>query len=151
VEIRLAGDECSDYLNFVVKDTSTNTWYDFYGDNFHVPLQLAFSSMAFDESMMASMDGDEGVSIPDDQLPELPGELTGIWAYVKWEHDGCPNRSAEDSDAEFQRGVQVRLPIRCVAANDHFRKLPGRTSAFALEVIYLPSPGGGRIYMGLVW
>jgi len=111
VEIRLSGDERSDYLNFVVKDTSTNTWYDFYGDNFHVPLQLALSSAAFDESLLASVDGDAGagVTVPDDMLPELPGELTGIWAYVKWEHDGCPNRSTQDSDAEYQRGIQVRF------------------------------------------
>ena len=64
VEIVLRGGECSDYFNFVIKDASTNLWHDFYGDNFHVPLRLALSSMAFDE--------DEDASIPDDQLPELP-------------------------------------------------------------------------------
>lgn len=102
LEIVFRGEECSDFLNFVVKDASTDVWYDFYGDNFHVPLRLALSSLALDE---ASMDGDS--AIPDDQLPELPAELTGVWAYIKWEHDGCPNRSQADSDAEYQRGILV--------------------------------------------
>lgn len=105
VEITLQGDECSDYLNFVVKDASTGTWHDFYGDNFHVPLQLALTSQAFDESM------DEDVALLDDQLPELSGELTGIWAYIKWEHDGCPNRSQQESDSEYRQGIQVVITI----------------------------------------
>lgn len=105
IEIQLLGDECSDYLNFVVKDASSNLWYDFYGDNFHVPLRLALSSMALDETTM-----DEEISIPDDQLPEIPQELSGIWAYIKWENDGCPNRSQQDADAEYQRGILVSTP-----------------------------------------
>ena len=106
VEIVFRGGECSDYLNFVVKDVSKNVWYDFYGDNFHVPLRLALSSFALDEASM-----DEDLGIPDDQLPELPSELTGIWAYIKWEHAGCPNRSQEDSDAEYQLGIMVCQPV----------------------------------------
>lgn len=101
VEITLKGDECSDFLNFVIKDASTGTWYDFYRENFHVPLRLALTSLALDESM------DEEISIPESQLPELPGELTGIWAYIKWEFAGCPNRSQQESDAEYRRGIQV--------------------------------------------
>ena len=99
----LLGDECSDYLNFVVKDSSTDTWHDFYGDNFHVPLQLALTSQAFDESM------DDDLLISDVQLPELPGELTGIWAYIKWEDNGCPNRSQLESDSEYRQGIQVNM------------------------------------------
>ena len=102
VEITLKGDECSNFLNFVIKDSSTGTWHDFYGDNFHVPLRLALSSMALDESM------DEETQVLDGDLPELAGELTGIWAYIKWEHDGCPNRSQQESDAEYRRGIQAR-------------------------------------------
>ena len=101
VELTLKGDECSDFLNFVIKDASTGTWYDFYRENFHVPLRLSLTSLALDESM------DEEVSIPESQLPELPGELTGIWAYIKWESAGCPNRSQQESDAEYRRGIQV--------------------------------------------
>lgn len=102
VEICLTGEERSDYLNFVIKDSSTSTWYDFYGDNFHVPLRLALTSMALDE------DADDLDYVrPDDTLPELPNELSGIWAYIKWEEDGCPNRSQSDADAEYQRGIMV--------------------------------------------
>lgn len=102
VELRLRGEECSDFLNFVVKDSSTGTWYDFYKDNFHVPLRLALSTLALE-----SIDDEEVNSVAEAQLPELPGELTGIWAYIKWENDGCPNRSQQESDAEFRRGIQV--------------------------------------------
>lgn len=34
VELRLRGDEASDYLNFVVKEEDSGTWYDFNGTNF---------------------------------------------------------------------------------------------------------------------
>lgn len=40
VEVRLTGDEASDYLNFVVKDTSTGEWYDLNGTNFQVRIPL---------------------------------------------------------------------------------------------------------------
>ncbi len=36
MELRLGGDEASDYLNFVVKDEGTGTWYDLNGTNFQV-------------------------------------------------------------------------------------------------------------------
>lgn len=36
VEVRLTGDETSDYLNFVVKDETTGEWYDLNGTNFQV-------------------------------------------------------------------------------------------------------------------
>jgi hypothetical protein len=32
-------------------------------------------------------------------------ELCGIWAYIKWEVSGCPNRSKEEADREYQEGV----------------------------------------------
>ena len=47
--------------------------YDLYGSNFQVPLRMALSSMAFDEEDAAPP------QIPDSELPELPGELAGIW------------------------------------------------------------------------
>lgn len=34
----LKGGECSDYIDFVVKDTSIDRWFDFNGDNFRVRL-----------------------------------------------------------------------------------------------------------------
>lgn len=36
MELRLDGDEASDYLNFVVKDEDSAAWYDFGGTNFQV-------------------------------------------------------------------------------------------------------------------
>ena len=36
MELRLTGDEASDYLNFVVKDEDAGTWYDLNGTNFQV-------------------------------------------------------------------------------------------------------------------
>ena len=42
------------------------------------------------------------------QLPDLPGELCGIWAYIQWEEAGCPNRSSADSDAEYQKSIEAR-------------------------------------------
>ena len=46
LEVRLPEGQTADYLNFVVKDSSSNRWFDSHGSNFHVPLRLALSSMA---------------------------------------------------------------------------------------------------------
>jgi hypothetical protein len=46
--------------------------------------------------------------VPDSELPELPGELAGIWAYIKWEVAGCPNRSQQESDAAYQASIEAR-------------------------------------------
>ena len=49
------------------------------------------------------------------ELPEAdhtsgpPAELCGVWAYIKWEADGRPSRSAADADAEYQHAVQARV------------------------------------------
>ena len=58
---------------------------------------------------MAEMTIDEEILIPAEQLPDLPGELCGIWAYLQWEDAGCPNRSAADSDNAYQLAIQVRM------------------------------------------
>ena len=47
------------------------------------------------------------LQVLDSELPELPGELSGIWSYIKWEVAGCPNRSQQESDAEYQLAIQV--------------------------------------------
>ena len=75
--------------------------YDLFGSNFQVPLRLALTSMSMDEGDM------QGMLIPDSKLPELPGELCGIWAYIQWESAGCPNRSKAESDAEYQKSIAV--------------------------------------------
>ena len=73
-----------------------------------MPLRLALSSMA-------EMSMDDEVFIASEQLPDLPGELCGIWAYIQWEAAGCPNRSAADSDNAYQQAIQVCLQrIACV-------------------------------------
>ncbi len=50
-------------------------------------------------------------------LPDLPGELCGIWAYIQWEEAGCPNRSQADSDAEYQKSIEARSQRQTPAAS----------------------------------
>lgn len=102
VELLLAGNEASDYINFVVKDTSSGTWYDQKGTNFHIPLTGSVATMSIDEQ------------IPDAELPDLPGELCGIWSYIKWEHAGCPNRTEQESQAAYREAIEVTAsPLVC--------------------------------------
>lgn len=63
---------------------------------------MALTSLSMDDEDMP-----EGTLIPDSELPELPGELCGIWAYIQWEAAGCPNRSQHESDAEYQKAIAV--------------------------------------------
>ena len=44
-------------------------------------------------------------------LPDLSGELCGIWAYIQWEEAGCPNRSQADADAEYQKSIEARKAL----------------------------------------
>lgn len=44
-------------------------------------------------------------------IPQLPQELCGIWAYIKWELAGCPERSQSDADAEYQQAIEVRRVV----------------------------------------
>jgi hypothetical protein len=48
------------------------------------------------------------------EVADPSSELCGIWAYIKWENDGCPNRSAQESDAEYQVSIRV-LGSNCSA------------------------------------
>lgn len=95
VDLLLSGDEASDYINFVVKDSSSGTWYDQGGTNYHIPLSGSVATMSIDEQ------------IPDAELPDLPGELCGIWSYIKWEHAGCPNRTEHESQAAYREAIEV--------------------------------------------
>ena len=90
LELRFSGEERSEWVNFVFKDG--DSWYDNKGNNYHVPLQPA-------------ADGAGGLA----QLPEPPVELCGIWAYIKWENNGCPNRPGHEADAEYQLAIQACL------------------------------------------
>lgn len=99
VDLVLAGDEASDYINFVVKDSSSGTWYDQGGTNYHIPLTGSVATMSIDEQ------------IPDAELPDLPGELCGIWSYIKWEQAGCPNRTEDQSQAAYREAIEVTLSL----------------------------------------
>ncbi len=52
--------------------------------------------------------------LQDNQLPQLPDELCGIWAYITWEAAGCPNRSQEESSREFQNAIKVLSKLRAL-------------------------------------
>ena len=39
-------------------------------------------------------------------------ELCGIWAYIKWEAAGCPNRSKEEADREYENAIKVQCYIK---------------------------------------
>lgn len=58
MELRLGGDEASDYLNFVVKDEDTGTWYDLNGTNFQVCLGCC---KAAEVDWLGAVDGVPGV------------------------------------------------------------------------------------------
>lgn len=95
LDLMLSGDEASDYINFVVKDTSSGTWYDQGGTNYHIPLTGSVAMTSIDEQ------------IPDAELPDLPSELCGIWSYIKWEQAGCPNRNEQESQAAYRDAIEV--------------------------------------------
>lgn len=46
IDVALDGDESSDYINFVLKDAATNTWYDSNGSNFQMALVSTLRSFA---------------------------------------------------------------------------------------------------------
>ncbi len=71
VRINLKGAEVSDYLNFVLKDETTGTWYDLHGGNFHVPLKEELRHAA--DEALASMDNEDVAPLmPLDRIPQLP-------------------------------------------------------------------------------
>ncbi|GFR47292.1 hypothetical protein Agub_g8979 [Astrephomene gubernaculifera] len=90
VVLHLDGEEASDYLNFVLKDDATNTWYDNNGSNFKVPLRADPSASA--SAAAAASD-------------PLPKELCDKWAWVRWDHSGRPERSDGAAAAEYNKGV----------------------------------------------
>lgn len=111
VRLTLAGDERSDYLDFVLKDETTDTWYDFNGSNYQVPLRRELASAADDYVSSESEDDEEQVLLPLSAIPALPQDLSGVWAYMKWEHAGCPNRSKEEADHEYQNALDELIML----------------------------------------
>ena len=137
VEIRLGKDTPGKYLNFVVKDTASGEWYDINGSNFHVPIDLAESE--------GSMGGTEMVQqyenrelLREEDIPSIPQDLSGVWSYMKWEVSGCPNRSQEEADREYQNAIQeIAMFLRQGCSLDELKKVAEdgveRYKAFARE------------------
>jgi hypothetical protein len=48
-----------------------------------------------------------------EDIDEIPQDLAGIWAYMMWEYAGCPNRSQQDADREYQLGIQEMQHCLC--------------------------------------
>lgn len=38
-------------------------------------------------------------------------ELCGIWAYIKWEQAGCPNRAKDEADREYEVAIQELIAL----------------------------------------
>ncbi len=109
LDLQFQGPEASQALNFVIKDSSTGRWYDYNGDNFHVPL----SGEADEAEVTVSKPVETKAPLRNDQLPQVPDELCGIWAYIAWEAAGCPNRSQEESSHEYQNAIKVKSLPAC--------------------------------------
>ena len=119
----------SGYLNFVIKDEESGRWYDVHGGNFHIPIgvegatRLESSDESGDERT-AGLDGGEGrqVLLSLDEIAEVPQDLAGVWSYMKWEAAGCPNRSGEESDREYQNAIrEIQMFLRQGTALDELR------------------------------
>ncbi|GAB4820070.1 hypothetical protein N2152v2_007116 [Parachlorella kessleri] len=109
VRIHLAGGEASDYLNFVLKDETTRNWYDLNGSNFHIPLRPELQQQrqpGSDDQGESDSENTVAPLLPLDRIPQLPQELCGIWAYIKWEAAGCPHRSKEEADREYETAIK---------------------------------------------
>ena len=55
----------------------------------------------------------QGPALSLEEIPEIPANMAGIWAYIMWEHAGCPNRSSEEADREYQQGISELQQCLC--------------------------------------
>lgn len=120
IRLKFSGDEASDHLNFVLKDTSSDKWYDLNGANFQVPLrqsehQNGGSTTSISAPLSSNGNGNGVASVqgqiqenllPLDQIPAIPQDLSGVWAYMKWEAAGYPARSKEEADTEYEASLR---------------------------------------------
>jgi alpha-glucan,water dikinase len=90
----LASEDPVSAVDFVVKDPKASLWFDHQGGNFHIPLEPRGTRLPNPL--------DQRVQVP---AVDVPQELAGIWAYIKWECAGCPERSQAGADEEFQKGI----------------------------------------------
>ena len=125
-EIRLQfyGDEASDHLNFVLKDTASDRWYDLNGANFQIPLRQMEPGDGRAPSQPSNGNNGNGSStsngvtassqpqvvqedlLPMEQIAAIPQDLSGVWAYMKWEAAGYPARSKEEADSEYEASLR---------------------------------------------
>ena len=131
VTIKLSASEDAESLLFVLKDQDSGQWYDFNGGNFciHVgnvttmkgsnsvlksedrQMDQADTSDAAQVKSKAGSDAPQSTSpsgrlLSREEIPRIPGDLAGVWAYMRWEAAGCPNRSKEESDGEYQAALR---------------------------------------------
>lgn len=131
--VTLSGGDTADYLDFVLKDIETGQWYDLNGSNYQIPLTASVEEgSAADVNVTSSADepasatGTSQKLLPLDQIPSLPQDLSGVWSYMKWEAAGCPNRSAEESDREYQAALdELTLLLRQGITLDTLRDISG--------------------------
>ncbi len=86
--IELPPEEASDLMNFVLKEDTTNTWYDNNNANFRVPLRR-----------------DADTAPP--KVEVLPKKLCDQWAHVRWEWQGRPQRGDDQAGEDYDLGVKV--------------------------------------------
>jgi hypothetical protein len=55
----------------------------------------------------------QGPALSLEEIDEIPANMAGIWAYIMWEHAGCPNRSSEEADREYQQGISELQQCLC--------------------------------------
>lgn len=108
IEIPVMHEDAAKYLNFVIKDTASGRWYDVHGNNFHIPISLEHvESTGKYTSGSSSSEEEKGLTLLSiDDIPSIPQDLSGVWSYMKWETAGCPNRSQEESDREYQNAIR---------------------------------------------
>ncbi|WPT16709.1 Alpha-glucan water dikinase [Picochlorum sp. SENEW3] len=141
VEIRLRNDDPARYLNFVVKDTASGEWYDINGSNFHVPISLVDESKVSVGSGSADemvQQNQKKVLLREEEIPSIPQDLSGVWSYMKWEASGCPNRSQEEADREYQNAIrEIAMFLRQGCSLNDLQKVAEdgveRYKAFARE------------------
>lgn len=131
VTIRLTGEEVSDALNFVIKEETSGQWFDYGGSNFSVPLRLDIATAGVPAPAAAGL---QPPLLPPESVPPLPQELCGIWAYIKWEAAGCPNRRRAGRRRPRRRPPCAPLPAACVSPQQS--QQPASPSA-------CPQQGGG--------
>jgi alpha-glucan, water dikinase len=158
LKISLPSNEASDFLNFVIKDEATGTWYDLQGQNFQIPLRKvnnnrSASQFSNREQQQQQQQGTDtsttataGVWLPLDSLPPLPQDLCGIWAYIKWEADGCPNRSKEEADNEYRNAINEMTTLlrqgqtlddlwKVANGHEKYRHYIGRNAALLIHPV----------------